>query len=1797
MPADPTKLHADRIYLKRDYLENKPITDETKALFKKFVEKKVTSCVTEELTTLRTGLLYRLTTIEKEAEESRKERGDTVTLRQKLGHIQQLGDLIETVQREILLCENKKLADERKRLEEEAAAAAAAALSVPPPLDEMNNIKTLSQKFAILILHASNPQDEDRARLNKPSKNIIETLDNFPGLMEDSEHFNFFNRHNGDTWFLRELLHMVTQKKHDYFHSIEYPVLKVIMEHIDKETGYPYDKISSKTVIDGITRILKELIEVDKTAKDGQAALRESENRVQELEAQLAAAGATVAGAIKPEDIQRLRDELAAARLEHGRVAGELAARQGELEAAQGRITALGQASKAAAATAAATIARLEGELRVCRDSSQVLEGRAAAAEAQVRDIGRQLEEAEARAAAAAGDLAAARAAAAAAADGNLAAAEAAVARAAAEARAAADERAALQRQVGEANAAAAAARAELAAATERATRLEGELGELRVLMGRRGEELATARDSLAAAQASLATAQAALAAAQAERERIQGEKEAVEQRLAAGEIDARARAEEMARLTAEDQRQKAEIARLNEGVAAAAAALAAKEDEVARGKAAADELRGALREFTQRAESENTRLQEQINNLTRQLGAEKAEVAAAAATLLAERQQLQGEAEVTLTARLAAQRTANEAELTRVRADVTDATARLEAVMGQIGRLEAEKAQLTGQLETQTAAVASKKVEYDRSLASEKASCVARLAEARAEAERVREEAEARSRAAIDEAAAVAAAAAAELNRRIASLTQEVQAVKQAEAAKVVTAEAEKTRKIQEVEAAAATRTAQLEAAAAAAQAAQRQAEEAAKAAADKARADADAALAKHNSDLAAAVAAAKASCDEEKSRAAATAKAALNIVAGKFATLTTEIHTQQEVHRSDLARLTAAHKSELAAAREQAAEEIRATFAGKEKELTQSQQQRLTAELAVAKAASEAALAEQLRKVGNEMTAKTAQELATKQAVIDNLRAESEAALARVRKEAEDKSKTDAAAAKALLQGQIDAAVAAEVAKVTGELGARFEEEKKSLISRREAAAATEAAVAKTKEAHSTETSKAVAVARAQGRAAAEAADLARLKTFAASVLAGTAPVLDSSDKAKPLVNILRKLNAPQSSVCALVYFVSYFLNKMVRPKLEGRDVPNLIDRVKRVVERVGDTPQKLFQLIMAIEPALLLSNKVIPRGGESVGDTMNYVITQKTDTGLFQEVIRECRVLANDVAWRVVRGELGTATSMRFFVTGPKTVLFLYRPTVDRSANVQQVELRKKLVRTYSEGGVLSSIPAQAASAELQAIIENKDGGSGQAAEYVTYDILFLVFLYATKKYIVTKADDIPCTVPSEITNNSILASSLLEGLPSPAPAAPAPAAPAPVASSRAPATSQPKCSETRNIQRMYVNLDKNVILLSDDLMRIFSGEPYCFTTEGRPIESKVELSYTDFKAGLDDVVKKFCSGKNPTPFKIPPGFRRDGDKILPIDDRFAVSSTTRYDLISYTGQPAGPDFKCNRAAVSAGNVAVALQVPNLLGRAKDKRGTPAKPLAPSAEAEVNRLLAVAKASGPGLAARAHHAEVKAHANAAVKAAEVEAAAARAAAAEVPVVEAAPAAAKKEPEAWAKRGSGESSRTGEHLNVVDVNNQPESAVCSATPVPVATAVATPKALSNYTGVVLNTAVAAKLKAAPFCLNVTGYDSIKPGTKPGTTYIIYNINDLTRNINNKIGSMKTLLGFTIAQKTIRGKVMPDVTCKMANMFPKRDEGFYFLDAPNTTTERWGGRRTQKRRPKNSKKFTQRKR
>jgi hypothetical protein len=142
-------------------------------------------------------------------------------------------------------------------------------------------------------------------------------------------------------------------------------------------------------------------------------------------------------------------------------------------------------------------------------------------------------------------------------------------------------------------------------------------------------------------------------------------------------------------------------------------------------------------------------------------------------------------------------------------------------------------------------------------------------------------------------------------------------------------------------------------------------------------------------------------------------------------------------------------------------------------------------------------------------------------------------------------------------------------------------------------------------------------------------------------------------------------------------------------------------------------------------------------------------------------------------------------------------------------------------------------------------------------------------------------------------------------------------------------------------------MDVGITANVIILSEDHPSLFAVDPYCFTTNGMPLESKVKLSFLDFQKGLDGVVGDSAQMKILSAFR----FRRVSDvmkiRIKSFQWTISLLSSTLFDLTNYKGQPSGPYFTCNKSVkppVSAVttpaapvSAAAALQVPNLMAKA--------------------------------------------------------------------------------------------------------------------------------------------------------------------------------------------------------------------------------------------------------------------
>jgi hypothetical protein len=71
-------------------------------------------------------------------------------------------------------------------------------------LSPRSRFQILVKKFAVLILHAKDPVEEDRGRLNRPAKNLIAKLDAVPN-MTNPEIDAFRDTHMNNPFLLRIL--------------------------------------------------------------------------------------------------------------------------------------------------------------------------------------------------------------------------------------------------------------------------------------------------------------------------------------------------------------------------------------------------------------------------------------------------------------------------------------------------------------------------------------------------------------------------------------------------------------------------------------------------------------------------------------------------------------------------------------------------------------------------------------------------------------------------------------------------------------------------------------------------------------------------------------------------------------------------------------------------------------------------------------------------------------------------------------------------------------------------------------------------------------------------------------------------------------------------------------------------------------------------------------------------------------------------------------------------------------------------------------------------------------------------------------------------------------------------------------------------------------------------------------------------------------------------------------------------------------------------------------------------------
>ena len=1580
MPEDATKVHANRIYLENYYLPHEIITDDVKIVYKRFItEKKVASCEKVHLDILKKGLLHRLQTIEGEAAGLR-ESGDSISLRERLGHAQKLRDLLEIVEGEFRLCADRAAAEARRKAEEAAAAAAAAADNRPPPLTE-DQIRTLVKKFAVLILHAKDPVETDRPRLNRPAKNLIAKLDAVPDMV-NPEVDAFKSTHMSNPLLLRILeLGQVGFESFDYTYTMNIytKLLQEIISNFPEEftQNLPADAEPHHKIFVILERMTEKVKEVERQLLACNTQAAGLQKRIEELGAQVVAAEKAVK---QDPALVAERDTLKAnLQTEHEeleKVRKEVEVLQGEKDACDAGMAAAAKAAREAAAVAAARIAELETGAKVSAariaelekaagdagTAKRAADEAAAAATAQVAGLQAQIASLEAGVPVAAG---------------AAAAAVADIARLTSELEAATKQKADAAAAAALADAATDAARRALADEEAKHAATKTELEQVKAAIGvetaakegavrdrdaareEASKAAGAAAKTISELQASLAEAQAKVASAQegiariteqvaakdAELAASREEKRKCDEALAAAGAGAAAAAgsasEEKAKLVTEAERLGgvvATIARERDALKAqqveATAAGAAKTSDLEAARLAIAGLREQVAKYEADVKETKRVTDERIAELQRQLGEKGTEGTEAVARLQAQMEAARVASAAELDRQLKAQAAANKENVDKISALLAVSVADLTRLKDQMMVAEQNKGKLRDNLGVAARALNKKTQENAAALRAREAELLGKIGEgerALAAAQKAGQEALAKL---TEESQAALRKKSAEMDQLLQTKTDEIARINAAATAAAAEAKRSSDAEIAKMRDLFDLRRAELEKKVAEAQIAVSQAT--GKAAKDI-QAQVEAAQKEKQALLAAQAAAIAES--EKKCAAAATAAAAAADV--KIKAAVEDLRRQGEAmkekeagHAAQLSALEAKHKEGLAAAIAKAKADAEAEFAQRVKALGGEKESAIAAAIKGAQGAAAADLEAKLAAAAKAKNAAVTQATAETRAATVK---EKDAEIAKIRQEgvaasaaAVEAAKKDAAATfkaqEAKLAGEKDAAIAAAVAKAREAKDAEFATKKAELAAA--ATAATAAAVAAATVAAGEKTAGEVAKARVEEAAKTTATDLETLKRLATQVLAGQAKWASypGAEKNAALGQLLAKMDGRMSDICALVYFVSYFLNKMIRPSLQGsissrsndtKHVETLVSSVKELVNRLATTPDRLFELLMTIEPALLLSNKIIPRGDESYMHTMNYLITQKTDTRMFKELILAAsKSIATNIAWRVVRNGKDTAESMRFVTTeNPKQILFMHRPEVDpkNKEGLADAALKKTYMRTYSESGasgfVLSPLPATKADGALQAVINAEDARQN----YVTYDVLFLVFLYASKKYIIDNKESVPCTIPSEIINNSILKDSMFEGQ------APKPAAQAPAA--QAAPKPQPKCVPTE-IRRMDKGTTANVIILSEEHPTIFAADPYCFLEGGMPLPSKVELSYIEFQKALDGVVARSCSGQNPKQFQIPPGFRRDGikDKIIPMDSKFAVSATF-FDLTNYKGLPAGAFFKCTKPTSAA------------------------------------------------------------------------------------------------------------------------------------------------------------------------------------------------------------------------------------------------------------------------------------
>ena len=294
-----------------------------------------------------------------------------------------------------------------------------------------------------------------------------------------------------------------------------------------------------------------------------------------------------------------------------------------------------------------------------------------------------------------------------------------------------------------------------------------------------------------------------------------------------------------------------------------------------------------------------------------------------------------------------------------------------------------------------------------------------------------------------------------------------------------------------------------------------------------------------------------------------------------------------------------------------------------------------------------------------------------------------------------------------------------------------------------------------------------------------------------YATKILRGEQVDIQTSMNA-PVKEMLEKFGSKSGDVCVLAYFVNYFYSAL-RPSKE----------FMKKIDDITTNTTDLYKVLIEIEPALLLANKV------QYSYAGIYEIQQNTDE--FTTIFSRALSIDPKQAKAIVRTRIDSYDNIIEIISDNGRVL-LFNKLLDNKMPTKFF--------TYSNGILQNTTP-----------IEIPKSGT------ISYDVLFLIFLSVSKKYVnkILTEDPLKCmTVRSEIIEN--------------------------------------KCIP------IFIKENSNGIRLSAHTIETLSKPPFCFKTSGfQEMKSDKEYNIAEILSEMNILLKKFSSNcKLNEKFPIPPGF---------------------------------------------------------------------------------------------------------------------------------------------------------------------------------------------------------------------------------------------------------------------------------------------------------------------------------